>query len=94
MSSAIAFAVPAQEPCLSLAFDYADHDLYEIIRYHRERLRGAPIAMYTIKSIMWQLLNGLSFMEQVKRACHHSCPRATVHQTSKQCQAAYVDTAQ
>ena len=53
-----------QDPCLSLAFDFAEHDLYEMIRFHRERLRGAPMELYTLKSVMWQLLNGLSFMEQ------------------------------
>ncbi len=59
----------AQDPCLSLAFDYADHDLYEIIRFHRERLRNASMSLYTVKSLMWQLLNGLSFMEQVTIMC-------------------------
>jgi cyclin-dependent kinase 8/11 len=29
------------EPSLSLAFDYAEHDLYEIIWHHRDRLAGA-----------------------------------------------------
>lgn len=54
---------------MSLAFDYADHDLYEIIRFHRERLRSASMSLYTVKSLMWQLLNGLSFMEQVTIMC-------------------------
>jgi hypothetical protein len=36
-----------------------------MIAYHRERLRSAPISPYTLKSVMWQLLNGLSFLEQV-----------------------------
>jgi serine/threonine protein kinase len=30
------------EPSLSLAFDYAEHDLYEIIWHHRDRLAGNP----------------------------------------------------
>jgi hypothetical protein len=55
-----------QDPCLSLAFDYAEHDLYAMIAYHRERLRSAPISAYTLKSVMWQLLNGLSYLEQVR----------------------------
>jgi len=36
------------EPSLTLAFDYAEHDLYEMIRYHRDRLH----------SELWELLPG------------------------------------
>lgn len=32
-----------QEPSLSLAFDYAEHDLYEIIWHHRDRLAGTVV---------------------------------------------------
>lgn len=32
--------VNRSEPSLSLAFDYAEHDLYEIIWHHRDRLAG------------------------------------------------------
>ncbi|CAN0840900.1 Cyclin-dependent kinase E-1 [Linum grandiflorum] len=46
---------------LYLAFDYAEHDLYEIIRHHREKLNHA-INQYTVKSILWQLLNGLNYL--------------------------------
>ncbi|KAK4761001.1 hypothetical protein SAY87_005894 [Trapa incisa] len=47
---------------LYLAFDYADHDLYEIIRYHRDKAGGQPINPYTVKSLLWQLLNGLNYL--------------------------------
>ncbi|CAN1254532.1 Cyclin-dependent kinase E-1 [Linum perenne] len=46
---------------LYLAFDYAEHDLYEIIRYHREK-HNHPINQYTVKSLLWQLLNGLNYL--------------------------------
>eukprot|EP00850_Spirogloea_muscicola_P008325 SM000044S15972 [mRNA] locus=s44:354689:358627:+ [translate_table: standard] len=46
---------------LYLAFDYAEHDIYEIIRHHREKL-SYPISTYTVKSLLWQILNGLSFL--------------------------------
>ncbi|KAA8547048.1 hypothetical protein F0562_003477 [Nyssa sinensis] len=50
---------------LYLAFDYAEHDLYEIIRHHRDRDRdkgNSPINPYTVKSLLWQLLNGLNYL--------------------------------
>eukprot|EP00252_Welwitschia_mirabilis_P019686 TRINITY_DN4625_c0_g1_i1.p1 TRINITY_DN4625_c0_g1~~TRINITY_DN4625_c0_g1_i1.p1 ORF type:complete len:465 (-),score=71.04 TRINITY_DN4625_c0_g1_i1:289-1683(-) len=47
---------------LYLAFDYAEHDLYEIIRHHREKLNHHPISQYTVKSFLWQLLNGLNYL--------------------------------
>eukprot|EP00899_Mesostigma_viride_P012901 jgi/Mesvir1/21611/Mv04037-RA.1 len=47
---------------LSLAFPYAEHDLYEIIRFHRERPGGGGLPEYTVKSLMWQLLNGLNYL--------------------------------
>lgn len=46
---------------LYLAFDYAEHDLYEIIRHHREKL-NTPINQYTVKSLLWQILNGLNYL--------------------------------
>ncbi|MQM14764.1 hypothetical protein Taro_047699, partial [Colocasia esculenta] len=46
---------------LYLAFDYAEHDLYEIIRFHREKVNH-PINPYTVKSLLWQLLNGLNYL--------------------------------
>ncbi|XP_078428681.1 cyclin-dependent kinase E;1 isoform X1 [Wolffia australiana] len=46
---------------LYLAFDYAEHDLYEIIRHHREKLNH-QINQYTVKTFLWQLLNGLNYL--------------------------------
>ncbi|KAL6542464.1 Cyclin-dependent kinase E-1 [Orobanche minor] len=46
---------------LYLAFEYAEHDLYEIIRHHRDKVNQS-INQYTIKSILWQLLNGLNYL--------------------------------
>lgn len=46
-----------QEASLSLAFDYAEHDLYEMIRFHRERAASVPaLSAYTVKSLVWQML--------------------------------------
>ncbi|EFJ10407.1 hypothetical protein SELMODRAFT_128208 [Selaginella moellendorffii] len=46
---------------LYLAFEYAEHDLYEIIRHHREKLLF-QINPYTVKSLLWQILNGINYL--------------------------------
>eukprot|EP00884_Botryococcus_braunii_P016065 jgi/Botrbrau1/3141/Bobra.0070s0109.2 len=54
-----------KEASLSLAFDYAEHDLYEMIRFHRDKSQGCqPLDPYTLKSLMWQLVNGVSYLHQ------------------------------
>ncbi|KAL3599197.1 hypothetical protein D5086_007115 [Populus alba] len=50
---------------LYLAFDYAEHDLYEIIRHHRDKGNNL-INQYTVKSLLWQLLNGLNYLHRAE----------------------------
>ena len=49
-----------QEALLSLVFEYAEHDLFEMLRAQREHGRGTATAYglhgYTIKSLLWQML--------------------------------------
>ena len=50
-----------QDPSLSLVFEYAEHDLYEMVRCYRERTAfppGGGFGAYTLKSLMWQLIAG------------------------------------
>jgi cyclin-dependent kinase 8/11 len=47
---------------LNLVYNYAEHDLAEIIRYHR--LKQVRISNRMIKSIMFQLLKGLDFLHR------------------------------
>uniref|UniRef100_A0A7S0RU18 Cyclin-dependent kinase 8 n=1 Tax=Chlamydomonas leiostraca TaxID=1034604 RepID=A0A7S0RU18_9CHLO len=56
--------------CLWLSFDYAEHDLYDMIRFHRDmrdNVRSNPHGLmphHIIRSVMYQLLNGLSYLHQ------------------------------
>ena len=50
------------ELALSLVFDYAD-DL-DIIGRHKDAKRGKPIPQRMVKSIAWQMLNGLAYLHE------------------------------
>ncbi|KAK9856142.1 hypothetical protein WJX84_012189 [Apatococcus fuscideae] len=52
------------DPSLSLAFDYAEHDLYELVRHHREKARSRNMEPYAVKSLLWQLLKGLAYLHR------------------------------
>lgn len=45
----------------------------EIIRHHRDKLNHS-INQYTVKSLLWQLLNGLSYLHrsELLNFKHHS----------------------
>ena len=45
---------------VDLVYDYAEHDLADVIRYHRTNQR--PIDVRCVKSIVHQLLQGLAFL--------------------------------
>eukprot|EP01097_Dermamoeba_algensis_P008917 TRINITY_DN6132_c0_g1_i1.p1 TRINITY_DN6132_c0_g1~~TRINITY_DN6132_c0_g1_i1.p1 ORF type:complete len:442 (+),score=74.26 TRINITY_DN6132_c0_g1_i1:68-1393(+) len=49
---------------LYLVFEYAELDLFEIIKHHRENLK-VPISESTVKSLIWQVLNGINYLH-----CH------------------------
>mmetsp|Transcript_3589 Transcript_3589/g.6164 ORF Transcript_3589/g.6164 Transcript_3589/m.6164 type:complete len:272 (+) Transcript_3589:67-882(+) len=58
------------EASLWLAFEFAEFDLYEMVRFHRdmkENIRDNPYGLmpqYTVKSILWQLLDGINYLHQ------------------------------
>jgi cyclin-dependent kinase 8/11 len=47
-----------------MVFEYAEHDLLQIIHYHSQSQDRRPIPEATVKSVLWQLLNGVSYLHQ------------------------------
>ncbi|CAN6632423.1 meiotic mRNA stability protein kinase Ssn3p [Trichomonascus vanleenenianus] len=52
-----------EEKSIYMVFDYAEHDLLQIIHFHSHTERR-PIPEATVKSVLWQLLNGVSYLHQ------------------------------
>lgn len=50
-----------EDKCIYMVFDYAEHDLLQIIHHHTQQPRH-PIPPATVKSIMFQLLNGCHYL--------------------------------
>ncbi|KAI9834323.1 MAG: cyclin-dependent protein kinase [Phylliscum demangeonii] len=50
-----------EEKCIFMVFEYAEHDLLQIVHHHTQPARR-PIPVGTVKSILFQLLNGLVYL--------------------------------
>ncbi|KPM40223.1 Serine/threonine-protein kinase SSN3 [Neonectria ditissima] len=50
-----------EDKCIYMIFEYAEHDLLQIIHHHTQQPRH-PIPPATVKSIMFQLLNGCQYL--------------------------------
>lgn len=50
-----------EDKCIFMVFDYAEHDLLQIIHHHTQPPRQ-PIPPAAVKSIMFQLLNGCHYL--------------------------------
>ncbi|KAL7276146.1 cyclin-dependent protein kinase [Rhizina undulata] len=53
-----------EDKCIYMVFEYAEHDLLQIVHYHSSHPDRRPIPETTVKSILWQLLNGVSYLHQ------------------------------
>ncbi|KAF1983157.1 cyclin-dependent protein kinase-like protein Ssn3 [Aulographum hederae CBS 113979] len=52
-----------EDKCIFIVFEYAEHDLLQIIHHHTQATRH-PIPARTIKSILHQLLQGLLYIHR------------------------------
>ncbi|EFA86058.1 protein serine/threonine kinase [Heterostelium album PN500] len=50
-----------KDKSLNLVFDYAEFDLFGIIKFHRDH-PSTPCPDHTIKSLVWQILNGIHYL--------------------------------
>ncbi|CAG8455355.1 13898_t:CDS:2 [Ambispora leptoticha] len=50
-----------EDKSIHMVFDYAEHDFLQIIHHHSQHERK-PIPEFTIKSFLWQLLNGVAYL--------------------------------
>lgn len=49
-----------EDKCIFMVFEYAEHDLLQIVHHHTQPRH--PIPSSTVKSIMFQLLNGCQYL--------------------------------
>ncbi|RHZ83119.1 hypothetical protein Glove_99g357 [Diversispora epigaea] len=50
-----------EDNSIHMVFDFAEHDFLQIIHHHSQ-VERKPLPEFTIKSFLWQLLNGVSYL--------------------------------
>ncbi|KAF2397690.1 serine/threonine-protein kinase MAK [Trichodelitschia bisporula] len=70
-----------ENKCIYIVFEYAEHDLLQIIHHHSQPNRAA-IPARSIKSIMYQLLHGLLYLHR-NWVMHRDLKPANIMVTSK-----------
>ena len=70
-----------EDKCIFMVFEYAEHDLLQIIQHHSQPTRY-PIPASAIKSILFQLLNGLLYLH-TNWVLHRDLKPANIMVTSK-----------
>ena len=70
-----------EDKCIFMVFEFAEHDLLQIIHHHTQPTRH-PIPASTVRSILFQLLNGLLYLH-TNWVLHRDLKPANIMVTSK-----------
>ncbi len=70
-----------EDKCIFMVFEYAEHDLLQIIQHHSQPTRH-PIPASAIRSMLFQLLNGLLYLHR-NWVLHRDLKPANIMVTSK-----------
>mmetsp|Transcript_38614 Transcript_38614/g.99150 ORF Transcript_38614/g.99150 Transcript_38614/m.99150 type:complete len:418 (-) Transcript_38614:191-1444(-) len=68
---------------LSLVFDYAEHDLYDMIKFHAEYLNHAALSDHFLRACLYQLLSGLRYLH-ANWVTHRDLKPSNILVTAKQ----------